>query len=606
MRYKSTKHLRRRISAVVVSIALGMAAFAGGMVKEGTVVTQAAGYSLSATALTMECGNETYLTINGYDDWYGWWYGVYPTYKSSKPDVVSVTSDGRLIALKAGKSTITVTYDGVKMTCKVTVKKSSTSISKTDITMYANDTATVKISNKSHKGTSYGYDYIVLDAATWTQIYDGGIYAYSLYSDWSDYYTPGEFEISARQAGEYDLMLRLTDENGVHYGRVCHVTVLPCGLTETQHTAKVGDTWKVKPQNATNVTYSIGDESIASVTSNGTVTMLSYGSTTLYCTFTNPGGNQITQSCSINVSNPVFTKPSGYMFVWDNYYPNFEQSYSSSTWELKSSNEKVAKPAEGLNYFQIVGVGKAKLTIVCDGVKATTQIQVIDPQFASPAAVLLKGKKLNLKMTGTGDCTVKYSSSDKTVAAVSAKGVVTGKKTGSAVITATVANREYQCTVTVGTNAGVKAAAQAYSVLGATYSQDKRMQKGYYDCSSLVWRSYSDIGVKLAGATNYAPTAADLAKQLEKEGKAIYYEYVEADKLQPGDLIFYAGGGNGRYKNIDHAAMYYGAYYDYDWWTGDYMNYGYIVHASGANVHMKPYPNHRTGSIVMICRPMKK
>ena len=65
------------------------------------------------------------------------------------------------------------------------------------------------------------------------------------------------------------------------------------------------------------------------------------------------------------------------------------------------------------------------------------------------------------------------------------------------------------CAVTVGKNAtAVKAAQAAYSHRGAQYSQELRMKPGYYDCSSLVWRSYNEVGVNLAGAT-YAPTAAE-------------------------------------------------------------------------------------------------
>ena len=36
-------------------------------------------------------------------------------------------------------------------------------------------------------------------------------------------------------------------------------------------------------------------------------------------------------------------------------------------------------------------------------------------------------------------------------------------------------------------------------------------------------------------------------------------------KLKPGDIIFYQGSGNGRYKNIDHVALYYGANYEDGW-----------------------------------------
>ena len=46
------------------------------------------------------------------------------------------------------------------------------------------------------------------------------------------------------------------------------------------------------------------------------------------------------------------------------------------------------------------------------------------------------------------------------------------------------------------------------------------MQNGYYDCSALVWKSYSRMGKKF-GMANYAPVAADLAKWCKKRGKVL-------------------------------------------------------------------------------------
>jgi len=55
------------------------------------------------------------------------------------------------------------------------------------------------------------------------------------------------------------------------------------------------------------------------------------------------------------------------------------------------------------------------------------------------------------------------------------------------------------------------------------YSQPKRMQKGYYDCSSLVWKAYCKMGKKIGG--NYALVAADLAKWCKAHGKKITNAY---------------------------------------------------------------------------------
>ena len=154
------------------------------------------------------------------------------------------------------------------------------------------------------------------------------------------------------------------------------------------------------------------------------------------------------------------------------------------------------------------------------------------------------------------------------------------------------------------------AAKKAYGFIGGKYSQDRRMEDGYFDCSALVWRAYKAADYYLAGETKYAPTAADLAKKLESDGKAIAYEYVDASELMPGDLIFYSSSSNGRYKNIDHVAMYYAAgnlgysEFGYDYYYDSEYNAGIMIHATSPSVHMTNYSDYIPYRIVMICRPV--
>lgn len=44
---------------------------------------------------------------------------------------------------------------------------------------------------------------------------------------------------------------------------------------------------------------------------------------------------------------------------------------------------------------------------------------------------------------------------------------------------------------------GQMVAELAMTKIGCRYSQDKRYQEGYYDCSSLVLRLYKDVGINL-------------------------------------------------------------------------------------------------------------
>ncbi|MDO4445503.1 MAG: NlpC/P60 family protein [Bacillota bacterium] len=89
----------------------------------------------------------------------------------------------------------------------------------------------------------------------------------------------------------------------------------------------------------------------------------------------------------------------------------------------------------------------------------------------------------------------------------------------------------------------------ALSKVGCRYSQADRDAPGAYDCSSLVYRLYAEIGITYMSGM----TAAAEAQYLDSHGMSVTEE-----ELQPGDLIFYSYTQNGRYKNISHVAIYIG------------------------------------------------
>ena len=120
------------------------------------------------------------------------------------------------------------------------------------------------------------------------------------------------------------------------------------------------------------------------------------------------------------------------------------------------------------------------------------------------------------------------------------------------------------------------------SKVGKGYSQSKRYEENYYDCSSLAYYSWKDAGVDIShgGAT----TAAAEAQGLDEAGKTVSY-----DQMQPGDLIFYSFTSNGRYKNISHVAVYV--------WDGK------VVEALNENSGVVYRDVASVGKIVVIGRP---
>lgn len=156
---------------------------------------------------------------------------------------------------------------------------------------------------------------------------------------------------------------------------------------------------------------------------------------------------------------------------------------------------------------------------------------------------------------------VTWESSNPNVLSISKSGKLKAKKTGNAVIIASVGTGKVGCAVSVVTAKRKKVIAMANKIgKNWKYSQPKRMQNGYYDCSSLVWKSYK-LENKYFGMKNYAPVAADVGKwcvQHKKQVKGNAYKNIQKMKYRPGALTFQTGSNNGRYKGIYHVEMFAG------------------------------------------------
>ena len=129
---------------------------------------------------------------------------------------------------------------------------------------------------------------------------------------------------------------------------------------------------------------------------------------------------------------------------------------------------------------------------------------------------------------------------------------------------------------------GQTVAELAVTKIGCQYSQDKRYQEGYYDCSSLAYYAWRAAGVNLM--YEGSNTAAS-------EGKFCYDHdlLVEYGEMRPGDLIFYSYEKNGSFMDISHVAIY----------AGD----GMAVEAANTRLGVVYRPVQGRSSIVFIGRP---
>lgn len=356
------------------------------------------------------------------------------------------------------------------------------------------------------------------------------------------------------------------------------------------------------------------NEAVAVVTAEGKVLPREAGTTELTIVAADTQGGLHTLTCTVYVTEYKLSKSSVRLSLNQQnqaviYVQGINYEYGFDGLEVDCSVEDSSVAYAYVNWDNSITVyglkaGKTKLKVTIDTVVLECNIEVKEISLNKISVQTYGGKKFTLKLKGTKE-KVTWSSSSKKVATVSSKGVVTAKERGTSCITAKTEAGELHCYVSVSSKKAIQAMKKAKSVLGATYSQEKRMEKGYYDCSSLIWRSYSPYGVSL-GSRYWAPTAADQAKWCTQNKKVIAKKAVSTEslELQPGDLIFYQRDtDNGRYKNIYHVAMFAG-YEEYnDWWSSGLA--GILVEADGTQVSLRSYIEDYGGGkkIVLIARP---
>ena len=329
------------------------------------------------------------------------------------------------------------------------------------------------------------------------------------------------------------------------------------------------------------------DTSVLNVNSDGSFTAVAPGETVVYIQGKYGSyGSYFFGRCDVEVTmdmtNVTLEKESIHSIVSSSTYSyetsiliknipeNVILSEDNTNFSYVSSNGDMSMSVDLDNNqvkMSFYSAGKTTLTLQINGKEFILHVNLEKVTISQRGAVAAKGKKIQLKIKGTKE-SPKWSSSNPKVAKVTSKGVVSCKRKGNAVITASFGGEKVGCAISVISAKKMKTIQYA-KMIGTkwTYSQPKRMQKGYYDCSSLVWKSYCKMGKKIGG--NYAPVAADLAKWCKAHGKKIAKSYtrnhIQKMKLNPGDLMYETGANNGRYLGIYHVEMFTGyavAYYD--------------------------------------------
>ena len=429
-------------------------------VKSKTV--SVTGVSLNKSSLSLDKGETTQLVAT-----------VSPsnatnkdvTWASNNPEAVFVASDGTVTANKIGTATITVKTDdgGKTATCSVTVKAvpvSSVTLSSSSLSMTEGEksqlTATVSPSNATNKDLTWASN----NTSVATVSSSGLVTAIS----------SGSATITATSS---DGSKKATCTVAV---KASTVSVTGVSINPSSLTLQVGKTAtlsvEVAPSNASNksVTWSSGNTSVASVSSDGVVTAKKVGTTTITVK-TADGGKTATCSVTVqsatvavtgvNVSQTQLTLNEGESFKLGASVTPTNATNQSVSWS--SSNTAVATvSSDGTVTAKVAGSARIIATSSDGGRTAYCSVLVVSKNVSvtgvsvSPSTLsLTTGQTSKLSATvspsNATNKTVTWSSNNTSVATVASDGTVTAKAAGSATITCTTqdGSKKATCAVTV-------------------------------------------------------------------------------------------------------------------------------------------------------------
>ena len=201
------------------------------------------------------------------------------------------------------------------------------------------------------------------------------------------------------------------------------------GNTTTINVTKSGITEAAK--------FTSSNTAVATVDANGKVTAKKAGKATITV-----AAGKLTAKVDITVAKAGVTAKANSAVIYTKGQKSTNLTVTKNgitgTAKYTSSNKKVAT-VSSKGKVTAKKAGKTVITVKVGKYTTKVTVQVKNPalKLAKSSATIKKGKTVTIKATATPKGTVKYKSSNKKVATVSTKGVVTGKKKGTATITVT-------------------------------------------------------------------------------------------------------------------------------------------------------------------------
>ena len=414
------------------------------------------GITLNQNSATLAEGNALQLTAtvspdNASNKTLSW--------TSANPEIATVDANGKVKALKQGKTTITVkSTDGsdISAQCELTVIKLVEGIS-INIT-----TATLTEGQSLQLEATVSPELATNKAVEWSS------------NNESVAIVSQQGKVTAISKGSAIITAKSTD--GSNVSAFCNVNVIKLVsnivLSESEMTLNEGQsatlTAIITPDLANNKTleWTSSNESVAKVSSQGKVTAISKG--TAIITATSTDGSNVSASCTVNVVKLV----SGIVLSETEMTLNEGQSAqltaivssdaNNKTLAWSSSNETVATVTQD-GKVTAKSKGTAIITVkATDGsnVSASCTVNVVKLVsgivLSESEMTLNEGQSAQLTATVLPDLasnkTLSWSSSNEAIAIVTQEGKITAISKGTAIITATStdgSNISTSCTVNV-------------------------------------------------------------------------------------------------------------------------------------------------------------
>ena len=370
------------------------------------------------------------------------------TYTSGNNEAATVSDTGLVKAIAVGSAEITVkSANGKTATLQITVEAAeeppvevtAVKLSDTQKTLKVGEeyqiNASVEPSDAADKSLTYTSDNNKVATVSETGLVKAN--------------AVGSAKITVKSANGKTAALQITVEEKEKPS----VEVTKVKLSETKKTLKVGDKYQinasVEPSNATDktLTYTSDNKKVATVSETGLVKANAVGSAKITVKSTN--GKTATLQITVKTKKPEVQKVlvsvdkltvgvGEKVQLEAGVYP---KNAGDKKLFYKASNNKVKVSQKGVITAQKTGTCKVTISS-SNGKKAVVKVTVKKkPSKISLNAkkkTLKKGKKFQIKTKlpkGTASYKITYTSSKKSVAAVSKTGKVTAKKKGNATIT---------------------------------------------------------------------------------------------------------------------------------------------------------------------------